>query len=237
MFKLRDRALQQNVMKPLVVFTALALLFISGARAELVYGNLGADGTTALGSVNNDIGPGSGWLAQGFNTGTSSLLSLQSVTLGLFGANVGTIPLTVSIFSGILSGTNNIVPDVSLYTSAAVNVGDKNKYSFTFSNAQLQANTTYFVVPNGGSWYYNSGTPAAPLSQNGSGYVNAGTWEITSTNAITPAGTWEVAESSRYSLSVYATSNAVPEPGTWAAAALLAGGAAFVRWRKGAKVS
>jgi hypothetical protein len=25
---------------------------------------------------------------------------------------------------------------------------------------------------------------------------------------------------------------AVPEPGTWAAAALLAGGAAFVRWRK-----
>jgi len=30
---------------------------------------------------------------------------------------------------------------------------------------------------------------------------------------------------------------AVPEPGTWAAAALLAGGAAFARWRKRAKVS
>ena len=29
----------------------------------------------------------------------------------------------------------------------------------------------------------------------------------------------------------------VPEPGTWAAAALLAGGAAFMRWRKRAKVS
>jgi hypothetical protein len=29
----------------------------------------------------------------------------------------------------------------------------------------------------------------------------------------------------------------VPEPGTWAAAALLVGGAAFVRWRKRAKVS
>jgi hypothetical protein len=29
----------------------------------------------------------------------------------------------------------------------------------------------------------------------------------------------------------------VPEPGTWAAAALLAGGAAFARWRKRAKVS
>ena len=30
---------------------------------------------------------------------------------------------------------------------------------------------------------------------------------------------------------------AVPEPGTWAAAALLAGGAGFMRWRKRAKVS
>ena len=32
-------------------------------------------------------------------------------------------------------------------------------------------------------------------------------------------------------------SAAVPEPGTWAAAALLAGGAAFMRWRKRTKVS
>jgi hypothetical protein len=30
---------------------------------------------------------------------------------------------------------------------------------------------------------------------------------------------------------------AVPEPGTWAAAALLAGGAAFLRWRKRKQVS
>ena len=30
---------------------------------------------------------------------------------------------------------------------------------------------------------------------------------------------------------------AVPEPGTWAAAALLAGGAGFMRWRKRATVS
>jgi len=30
---------------------------------------------------------------------------------------------------------------------------------------------------------------------------------------------------------------AVPEPGTWAAAALLAGGAAFMRWRRRAQVS
>jgi hypothetical protein len=33
------------------------------------------------------------------------------------------------------------------------------------------------------------------------------------------------------------TGGVVPEPGTWAAAALLAGGAAFMRWRKRAKIS
>jgi hypothetical protein len=29
----------------------------------------------------------------------------------------------------------------------------------------------------------------------------------------------------------------IPEPGTWAAAALLVGGAAFMRWRRRAKVA
>jgi hypothetical protein len=35
----------------------------------------------------------------------------------------------------------------------------------------------------------------------------------------------------------FATTAPVPEPGTWAAAALLAGGAGFMRWRKRAKVA
>ena len=33
------------------------------------------------------------------------------------------------------------------------------------------------------------------------------------------------------------TITAIPEPSTWAAAALLAGGAGFMRWRKRAKVA
>lgn len=209
--------------------TVAALLVVGTARAELVFGNLGADGSTALGTLNNDVGPGLGWVAQGFGTGTSSSLQLQSVTLGLFATDSGTIPLTVSIFTGMVSGPN-IVPDTSLYTSAVTNVGNTGKYTFTFSNALLQANTTYFVIPVGGSWYFNTGSPAAPVGQNGSGYVSAGTWESFATNS-TPVGPWEVAEYSRYSLSVTATS-AVPEPGTWFAAALLVGGAVYVRCRK-----
>ena len=212
---------------------ATAVVGLSAAKAELVYGNLGFDGSTALGSINNDIGPGSGWLAQGFNTGSSTNLTLQSVTLGLFATSSGSVPITVSIFSGVLSAAN-VVPDTALFTSDSTNVGDKGKYTFTFGNVLLQTNTSYFVVPGAGvSWYYNSGSPAAPLGQNGSGYINGGTWEITDTNAMAPAGIWDVAESPRYALSVYATySAAVPEPGTWTAAVLLLGAAGFVRWRK-----
>ena len=170
-------------------------------------------------------------MAQGFNTGTSSILQLQSVTLGLFAVSTGTTPITISIFSGVSSGPNT-VPGSALFTSASTLVGNKNKYTFSFNNALLQANTTYFVVPDGGvSWYYNTGNPAAPVGQNNSNYTYAGTWEITDTNALTPVGLWETAESQRYSLSVNATTP-VPEPGTWAAAALLVGAAGYVRWRK-----
>ena len=214
---------------------AAALLSVASSPAALVYGNMGSDGSTSLGPVNNDVGPGSGWLAQGFNTGNSSLLSLQSVTLGLFGVSTNTIPLTVSIFTGIQSGANT-VPDTSLYTSAAASVGNTGKYSFIFSNALLQANTSYFIVPSGGSWYALANLFEAPIAQNGSGYSNAGTWEITSTNAMTPSGTWVTSPLTSYSLSVYATTSApVPEPSTWAAAALLVGGAVFMRWRRSGK--
>ena len=224
------------MIKVLILSLAVALLAVMPVRAELIYGNLGADGSTALGSVNNDVGPGDGWLAQGFNTGTSAYLQLQSVTLGLFATSSGSVPVTISIFSGVLAGPN-VVPDTAVFTSAATNVGNKDKYTFTFSNALLQANTSYFVVPDGGvSWYLLNNLFEAPVGQNGSGYVNVGTWEITSTNAMTPAGSWTASPVTSYSISMTAT-NAVPEPGTWAAAALLAGGAAFMRWRKRAKVS
>jgi len=43
-------------------------------------------------------------------------------------------------------------------------------------------------------------------------------------------------ETVRAEMDAHGGSVAVPEPGTWAAAALLAGGAGFMRWRKRAKV-
>ncbi|MCE9630140.1 MAG: PEP-CTERM sorting domain-containing protein [Planctomycetia bacterium] len=192
---------------------ALALILFSSLAAQagtIVFGNLGTTGTTPLGSTTTDLGGGSAvdvnWLAQGFNTGTSSLLSLNTITLGLFGQDPGTKPLTISIFS-----SSGGLPDAALFTSATTSVGNTDKYTFTFAAATLQPSTEYFVVPNGGSWYWNTGSPAAPIGQNASGYSYTTTKESYSTSP-TPAGAWEPGSSTRYSISVEA--QAVPEPST-----------------------
>lgn len=190
---------------------ALAVILFSSLAAQagtIVYGNLGATGTTPLGSTSTILGGTNAgevnWLAQGFNTGTSSLLSVETITLGLFGTNEGTLPVTVSIFS---SSTGS--PNAAIFTSSVTNVGVKNKYTFTFTGADLAASTEYFVVPNGGDWFFNTGSPAAPVEQNASGYSFTSTKESFDTSG-TPAGPWTASESSRYSVSI----ESVPEPST-----------------------
>jgi MYXO-CTERM domain-containing protein len=208
-----------------VAATLAAVTFCSlNAQAEIVFGNLGASGTTPLGTTNTDIGTQDpvdiNWLAQGFNTGTSSNLTISAVTLGIFGSDAGTIPLTVSIFASGPGGGPAALP---LYTSSVTNVGSTTKYAFNFTGAVLQPNTDYFIVPSGGSWYWNTGSPAAPLGQNASGYSYVSTLESYS-QGVTPAGPWETAGSTRYSVSV----EAVPEPSSLVMAGLGAGGLAML---------
>lgn len=194
------------------------------ARAEIVFGNLGATGTTPLSTTNTDIGTQDpadiNWIAQGFNTGTSSNLTISSITLGIFGSNAGTVPLTVSIFA---SGSGGVPAASPLYTSSVTNVGIQNKYAFNFTGADLEAGTTYFIVPNGGSWYWNTGSPAAPIGQNASGYTYVSTLESYN-QGTSPGGPWEAGGSSRYSVSV----EVVPEPSSLVIAGLGIGGLAML---------
>lgn len=200
----------------LAVLGLSALLAAAPARADVVFGNLNADNSRPLGATNTDLGDGvSGntqWLAQGFATGSSTLLDLQSVTVGLFGTSVGTVPITVSIY-GDVSGNPGASP---LFTSAVTQVGNTDKYSFSFTGATLQANTTYWVVPNEGSWYFNNGTPAAPIGQNSSGYSYVGARESLTLGATPQNAAWDVGGSNRYSVSV----TSVPEPSTLALASI-----------------
>ena len=99
-----------------------------------------------------------------------------------------------------------------------------------------------------GSWIFNQ--PFVILSQNAgqypaapyalrsaanntlNGYEGSGTLQFTGTFASL---SWQVVNPEVYAvwnIGVTSASAAVPEPGTWAAAALLVGGAAFARWRK-----
>jgi len=212
---------------------AAALVWVSvgtNASAGIVFGNLGPTGNGSLGTTNTDIGSQKvsdvNWLAQGFNTGSSSDLYLNSVDLGLFATASGSLPLTVSIFSSVSSAPGSL-----LYTSASTNVGDKSTYSFSFSSVHLAANTGYFVVPNGGSWYWNS-PGSAPVGQNSSGYTYTGTYESQATTT-SPVGPWSSAGSDRYSVSV--NSSGVPEidpSGIASALALVAGAFSLLERRR-----
>jgi hypothetical protein len=214
---------------------AAALVWVSvgaNATAGIVFGNLGATGNGSLGTTNTDIGSQDpsdvNWLAQGFNTGSSSELYLNSVDLGLYGTASGSLPLTVSIFSSVSNAPGSL-----LYTSASTNVGNVGKYSFSFSGVQLQPNTGYFVVPHGGSWYWNS-PPSAPVGQNSSGYTYTATYESLATTT-SPSGPWtSPAGSNRYSLSV-SSSSAVPEidpSGVASALAVVAGAFSLLERRR-----
>lgn len=205
----------------LVAVSVVAIGFANIATAEVVFGNLGATGTGALSSTNTDFGPTDGTraLAQGFTTGSSNdYLTLQSITLGLFD---NTIPdlRSVSIYSN-----NAGNPGTSLFTSSSQAVTTTNKYTFTFANSKLNANTTYWIVPEGpASWYLDAGI-TNPGEQNGSGYAYAGTRLST----VGTGGPWTSSGLTSYSVSI----QAVPEPSTYCLAAIGVGGAGLMGWRR-----
>jgi hypothetical protein len=226
-------------MKKAFAIIAVALFSLSAARAELVYGNLGPTGTDDLGGGGSFV-TDTQFQAQGFRTPTSGgLLSLSSITLGL-NVNVGTSSTQVQLFAGANNPTGAALATVN----GSVSSPTPALYTFTLGTPLLLDNdTVYWVVlsdPDGGqqfNWVYNDGGNV-PSAQNGSGY----TWPAPGTVRSANGGvTWtDRSTQNERTMALYVTADApaaVPEPGTWAAAALLAGGAAFMRWRKRAKVS
>jgi hypothetical protein len=76
--------------RSLIAICCVAVGLTGIARAEVVFGNLGASGTATVGSFNADIGSASNpflLAAQGFIPAAPNLM-LQSVGLWLFGAGI-----------------------------------------------------------------------------------------------------------------------------------------------------
>jgi MYXO-CTERM domain-containing protein len=209
----------------------LSLCLVAGsARAsQVVFGNLGSDGSEAL-AAGGFTTSASRWYAHRFTVGSdATFTNLNTATLGLSANSVASVAnVSVSIYSN--SATNS--PSSLLFTSSALTVSSQDKYAFAFSDASLSNNATYWLVlstPNLLWQTADSGDP--PSDQNGSGYTYAGTWRTTNSG-----GLWSTSSSGEsFSLSLVASQSGpepIPEPGTWAAAALLIGAAAYVRWRR-----
>jgi hypothetical protein len=221
--------------KSTLLSVAAASFLLADARAVIVFGNLGSSGTGLLDTASQQI-TSTTWLAQGFTTPVSGgLLNLESIVLGL-SVNAGSTDTRVQLFAnsgGLPSGSAlaTVVGSVASNTPAL--------YTFTLASPYLlSSGTTYWIVvsdPDIGdqyNWVFNN-DEVNPSGQNSSGYL----WPSAGTLRTTDGGlNWtDRSAFSQSDAAFYLNASApaaVPEPGTWAAAALLVGGAAYARWRK-----
>lgn len=222
-------------MKNALAGIALALLTVSTPQAGIVFGNLGSAGTGALDTASQQI-TSSTWLAQGFTTPVSGgLLNLESIVLGL-SVNSGSTDTRVQLFAN--SGG---LPSGSALATVLGSVANNTPALYTFTLASpylLSSGTTYWIVvsdPDIGdqyNWVFNN-DEIDPSGQNSSGYL----WPSAGTlRTLNGGASWSdrSGNTQRYT-AFYLNASApavIPEPGTWAAAALLVGGAAYARWRK-----
>lgn len=214
---------------PLLI--ALALSAVS-ARAEIIFNNLAAGSPNGSFMVSN-----SQWSAQSFST-TSSGFILSEVALQLWNANGTSGNFELQVWDALgASGRPGAQVGSAIYTGLAENLGSEYGSLLTVSglNVTLLPDTAYYLVAAGASL---ADVPNRRGSDPGELYWDATdvfTSPVYDTN--NGGGDWNGPYSQNLYLKVTAASAAVPEPGTWAAAALLVGGAAFARWRKRKKVS
>ena len=139
-----------------------------------------------------------------------------------------TIPIdkTYNVGLGITasSGANSVALDkVWFYNNG------RNDFSFSFADNP----DPVFGI---GEVVNFSGTAVVDLGTDTAGMFNEGTWNGASVAGDEYYWTTQFSTVPFFGPELTITTTVVPEPGTWAAAALLAGGAAFMRFRKRSKV-
>ena len=214
--------------KTILTILTSTVLALGSAQADIVFGNLGADGAAATGPTGGrNIATGS-WSAIGFTTAAAAF-DLNTVSFAF--STLGNTTIVMDLYSN--SGGNpgsfitrlgtEVIPLGTSYTNQRID--------FT-PNYGLSASTSYWLVGratagNGGTWIKNTANTIAG-DQNSSGWTALGVKQTSTSGAGWATST---GNASYISLSVDA-SNPIPEPGTWAAMAIFAGGAAYAGWRR-----
>ena len=148
--------------------------------------------------------------------------------------------------SGTLEIANGATPPNIQSKPFAYNPGQSIKSTtgsgFTDGVGTIIVSSFSQTIVNNAVWY-NTGTFTSPdfTSGNYLGFkTQAGNYGWLNTTWTASTGQFQVLSGAYESVvgaDIFTPSAAVPEPGTWAAAALLAGGAGFMRWRKRKQVS
>ena len=197
----------------LAMLVAAGLLSSAGtAQAALISINIGPSGFN-IGGINGGAGLGDYRQVDNFPTSGNYLFLYNNGfnVYGLQGAN------------GLEFATGGGAATPVKFAQGA-SIGSGSNYSGMQGYFKTQTATS----PDFGAGSYMG----FRTSQNNYGWLEV-TWTAASNQFQILSGAFE----STPNVAILAGPAAVPEPGTWAAAALLAGGAAFMRWRKRAKVA
>ena len=220
--------------------TLIAILSLTGAaKSTIVLSNLGNVGDEGSFSSIAEAGV---WRAQSFVT-SSGDWTLNDATLRIKGNNAWYIG--VGIFAN--STTDPYAPQfpgsgetgiLEFLTGPDTGGTDFVDATYTSTGLSLAGDTRYWIVllavPKDGEG------PVIWSNANGNSPSTA-IWSIPADSnvySLNSGESWAVdaaASSNIQNFGINATGSGpepVPEPGTWAAAALLAGGAGFMRWRK-----
>lgn len=206
---------------------------VTSPMADVVFGNLGASGTSAVGTTSASVignqGDSSIRMAVSFVTGSGGPWQLSGVLrLGLGSAANDPVP-----FALIMSDNAGSLSDpVAMYDGSSPSITTTGLYDFTLVfGDQLQASTNYWLFLGDDSpsqtasfdWYVNA-AEASPAAQNDSGWSFGG-----AKISLDGGQTWE-----NYSAGSTAAFSiaAVPEPSTYcmALAGLACGG--FSIWQR-----
>ncbi len=229
--------------KTLLSILGVATLAVGSAQSAVVFGNLGETENAGLDELNTQVLGTSRWFAVGVNLAANpgQWYGLETVKLGLLGsANV-----TLTLFDDSGGSPGSALAQFNTQTVASP--GSPALTSFDLSQGgSVTPSGNWTNVSPGNYWFVASSSGFANWVNSASGTtpvefspvnVNVGPaspsgWTYVATKFTTNSGTnWSsaiVGPAQNLSISVAA----IPEPGTWAAMAILAGGAAFAGWRR-----